>query len=387
MAPAVIDVRTAEDPRDVVHRAVQALAEGKLVALPTETVYGLAASALHRDAVRRLAEVKGRHANQPFTLALKSAEDALDYVPRLSPVAQRLARRCWPGPLTLVVDDNHPESLLRQLSADVRQMISPEGCVGLRVPAHDLVLSVLRLTVGPLALTSANRTGEGDTVTADEVVQSLGDSVDLVLNDGRSKFGQPSSVVRVRQNTVRMLRTGVISERSLRQLASYMLVFVCTGNTCRSPMAEVMMRRRIADRLGCGLEALEDRGVLVHSAGIAAMTGGRASPEAVEVMREMGLDLRDHESQPLSDRIVRFADLVLTMTRGHLDGILAHWPAVAPRAALLSRDGGDISDPIGGPPEMYRRCAQQIDRQLELWLDEIHFEDMLAESDSAATGN
>ena len=87
MAPAVIDVRTAEDPRDVVHRAVQALAEGKLVAFPTETVYGLAASALNEEAVQRLAEVKGRGAGHPFSLAIKSAEEVLDYIPELSPLA------------------------------------------------------------------------------------------------------------------------------------------------------------------------------------------------------------------------------------------------------------------------------------------------------------
>src|SRR5438105_14319783 len=104
MSPVVINVANAEDPRDVVHRAVQALAEGKLVAFPTETVYGLAASALSETAVERLLAVKGRAAGHPLTLAIKSADDALDYVPRLSPLGRRVARRCWPGPLTLVVD-------------------------------------------------------------------------------------------------------------------------------------------------------------------------------------------------------------------------------------------------------------------------------------------
>ena len=386
MAPAVIDLRTAEDPRDVVHRAVQALAEGKLVAFPTETVYGLAASALNEEAVQRLADVKGRRAGHPFSLAIKSAEEALDYIPELSPLAQRLARRCWPGPLTLVLDDTHPESLLRQLPDSVRDLVCPDGSIGLRVPAHDLALSVLRLTAGPLALTSANRSGEEETITAEDVVRSLGDGVDLVLDDGRCKFGQPSSVVRVRQNGMHLLRKGVISERALKQLASFMLVFVCTGNTCRSPMAEVLMRKRMADRLGCEPCALEDHGVIILSAGIAAMSGGRASPEAVDVVREMGLELCEHESQPLSDRLVRFADLILAMTRGHLEGILEQWPGAAPRTALLSRDGTDVADPIGGPPEMYRRCARQIDRQLELWMQELDLTKVLAEPGSESVG-
>ena len=87
MPPVVIDVRSAEDIRDVVHRAVQALVEGKLVGFPTETVYGLAASALCPEAVDRLAEVKGRRPGQPFTLGIKSAEEAIDYAPNMSPLA------------------------------------------------------------------------------------------------------------------------------------------------------------------------------------------------------------------------------------------------------------------------------------------------------------
>ena len=80
MPPAVINLRDSDDPQDVVHRAVQALAEGKLLAVPTETVYGLAASALNEEAISRLSKIKRRTAGQPFTLAIKSADDALDYV-------------------------------------------------------------------------------------------------------------------------------------------------------------------------------------------------------------------------------------------------------------------------------------------------------------------
>jgi protein-tyrosine phosphatase len=116
---------------------------------------------------------------------------------------------------------------------------------------------------------------------------------------------------------------------------------------------------------------LEDRGVTVASAGIAAMSGGHATPEAVQVMESKGLDLSQHESQPLSDRLVRYADVILTMTRSHREGLLAQWPEAAGRAFVLSRDHKDIADPIGGPPEMYRRCADQIDAILESWVNEL----------------
>ena len=365
MPPVVIDIRSAEDSRDVVHRAVQSLVEGKLVGFPTETVYGLAASALNEKAVDRLLDAKRRRKGQALTLAIKSADEALDYAPGMSDLGQRLARRCWPGPVTLVVQDNHPDSLLNRLPASVREAVAPTGSVGLRVPAHQTMLDTLRMIAGPIVLTSANRSGEPDALTSQEVVQNLGDDVQLVLDDGRSRFGQPSSVVAVEDNSFRMLRAGVVSEQNLKRLASFVVVFVCTGNTCRSPMAEVICRKLLADRLNCTVDELEDRGVIVRSAGLSAMMGGRAAAEAMDTVSKMGLNLSMHESQPLTDQLVRHADLIWTMTRSHRQAILAQWPEAAGRTALLCQDGSDVADPIGGPAEYYQRCAEQIKAELE----------------------
>ena len=373
MPPVVIDVRKADDLRDVVHRAVQAVTEGKLVAFPTETVYGLAARAIDPDAVARLIEAKGRKAGHPLTLAIKSAEEARDYVPDMSPLAQRLARRCWPGPVTLVVDDSHPEGLIRQLPLSVQSAVSPDRAVGLRVPGHPIILDVLKMLVGPLALTSANRSGQPDSRTASEVLDGFGEDVDLVLDDGPSRFGQPSSVVRVRQNKYEVLRLGVVPENTLRRLTSLMILFVCTGNTCRSPMAEAICRKLLAERLGCPIDELEDQAVIVMSAGIAAGTSGQATPEAVHVMAGMGLDLTAHETQPLSEPLVRHADLLYTMTHAHRQAIVAQWPGAAERVQVLSTSGCDISDPVGGPVERYQRCAGQIEKELRARLKQWEF--------------
>lgn len=371
MAPFVIDVRNTDDRRDVVHRAVQALAEGRLVALPTETVYGLAASARDSSAVARMFELKQRSSNAPLTLAVKSADEALDYIPDIPPLGRRLARRCWPGPVTLVLGDDHPDSLLRKLPADVQRAVSSEGWVGLRVPAHPLVLEILRLLVGPLALTSANLSGQPDAVTAQEVVSSFGDEVSLVLDDGKSKFAQPSSVVRVDRNQIELLRSGVVNVAALKRLSNLLILLVCTGNTCRSPMAEMLLGRKIAGQLGCEISELNDRGVNVLSAGIAAVMSGKPSLEAVNVMRERGLDLTHHESQPLSDRLVRHADVIFTMTQSHRAAVEARWPEASNRIELLCPEGTDVADPIGGPTDAYRSCADQIDVHVEARLKDL----------------
>ena len=369
MPPLLIDVRAADDPRDVVHAAAQTLAEGKLAILPTETVYGLAARALDAAAVDRLREVKGRQSGHPLTLAIRGADEARDYAPDMSPLAKRLARRCWPGPVTLVFDDSHPESLVRRLPAPVQHAVSPREAIGLRVPGHPLVLDTLRMVVGPLVLTSANRGGQTEARTAQEAVRALGDDVDLVLDDGPTRYGQPSSVVRVTGRRYEVLRVGAVPEKTLKRLAGLLILFVCTGNTCRSPMAELLCRRMLAERLGCAMPDLEDRGVQVASAGTSAVAGGGPTEEAIRVLADRGLDLRSHVTQPLTDALVRQADLILTMTQAHRQGLVAQWPSAADRTKVLAASGADIADPIGGPVERYEHCAEQIDEALRARLE------------------
>ncbi len=368
--PAVIDVSATDDPRDIVHRAVQALAEGKLIVFPTETVYVAAASVQHPVALARLTEFRS-DADAPLTLALRSSEELSDYVPGASSLTLRLARRCWPGPVILEVEDRHVDSILTRWPKETQQALAPQGSVRLRVASHPLLQAVQRLISGPLAIASFKQGAEPHAVTGQEAIKCFSNVADLILDDGRCRFGQPSSVVRVDKSTASLIRPGVISETNLRRLASWMAVVVCTGNTCRSPMGEMLLRKRLSERLQIPFAELDERGIVVMSAGVAAPAGECAAEAGIEVMKDFGLDLSAHETQPVTDRLIRFADLVLTMTRGHRDAILSQWPEAAGRVHLLSRDGGDVGDPVGGPLELYRRCALQIDEHIKEWVEEI----------------
>ena len=368
----VIDLRKTDDARDVVHRAVQTLAEGRSVAFPTETDYVIASSVRDQTAVRRLVELSPVRNGEPrLTLALKSADEALDWAPRLSPIGRRIARRCWPGPVTILVADDHPESLVHRLPSSARDAVVGAGRLRLRVPGHQMLAECMRMLAGPVVLAEPVGPGEAPLVTAEDVLARVPAAVTLVLDDGRARYAQPASTIEIHEPDFRVVHPGIVSQETLRRLSSLMVLFVCTGNTCRSPMAETIFRQLLAERFGCRPDEIEEHGVVVASAGIAAWGGGKASNGALEAMAEIGCDLSGHESQPVTENLVRQADIIWTMTASHRAAILSQFPEAGGRVALLSPDRLDVIDPIGGPLATYRKCAQQIREHLLARLDTL----------------
>lgn len=365
----VLDWQNATNQAAIVERAVAALNRGELVGFPTENGYGIAAHVLHAAAIERLIALAIRPDDTPSPLAIPDADQAADWVPDISPLGRRLAKRCWPGPVILRFADGIEKGLARQLPEPVRRHLCPDGALGLYVPEHDALWNVSRLL--PASLVLAASPADREALPAAERTRWLGERVAFLIDDGSMPARQPAAVVRVEGNRWELLRGGTVSAEELSQQTTCLIVFVCTGNTCRSPMAEAICSKMLADRLDCSPAELPRRGFLVHSAGVAAVTGDRAAAEAVEAVRELGADLTRHASQPLTAELVHQADHLITMTRAHAAAVQDRFASYAPCPRLLCPEGNDIPDPIGADQETYRQCARYIQTSLERLLSEL----------------
>jgi L-threonylcarbamoyladenylate synthase len=337
--PVILDWLAASTPDDLIRQTVQTLYDGHLVLLPSEIGYVLAANpATFADE---------RPTIFPSTIPLTryegffDANEFLKYYPQQTPTERAFLQRLWPSGTAVVHGDSPYPAWM---------------------PAHSVLGTILGL-ISPLALFEMNGGQPLEWST-------LGEAVQLIVNVGEIPT-QSLTQVTLNDRHWQIVQQGIVSKEHIRERLTRKIVFVCTGNTCRSPMAEVVFKHRLAERLGCTVAELPLRGYSICSAGVSTSDGHPASPEAVEILGEWGMDLSPHRSQMALAELIAGADDVIAMTRSHLLTILSKYPVLSGSFRLLCGPDGDLDDPIGAGPEVYRVCAEMVRQHVERLITEM----------------
>jgi len=239
METTVLEVNAESPDPESIRRAAEALRGGRLVAFPTETVYGLGANALDASAVARIFEAKGRPARNPIIVHVAGAHAARTLVTAWPPETEILAAKFWPGPLTLVL----PKSAL------VPDVVTGGGpTVGIRVPANPVALSLLRDADIPVAAPSANRSTEVSPTTAAHVLKGLRGRIDIVLDGGPASGGIESTVLDLSCERPRLLRLGLVSAAQIEATIGPVDRDLVPDETLEPLPSPGLMRRHYAPR-------------------------------------------------------------------------------------------------------------------------------------------
>lgn len=330
------------DPNNInyslIKETARVLSSGGIVAMPTETVYGLGGRADIKEVVSKLYDLKQRPKDKPFSFALSNIDKIIDKrFDTLPAFGYRLIEKFWPGPLTIIY-------------------YAPDGQkVGIRVPSNIIAREILEELGQAIYLPSANISGQKEAVSAQEVEDIFNGKIDLIVDGGKCDNPKPSTLVDLTSRAFKVLREGAISEEDIiKTFVRKRIIFVCTGNSCRSPMAHLLFEKYLKQQSPYFEERFE-----VISRGIAAFPGSKVTKEVLDILsKQEGLDASDFRSERLDRHMILSSDLIFTMENIQTRRILNLEPKAEGRVFNLSKFlppelEKDIPDPIGRSKKFY----------------------------------
>lgn len=358
----IIKIDPAQPQEDKIKNVADALLDGKVAIIPTDTVYGLVADSQNQKAVQRVYEIKQRPLDKPFSLAVADKLAIDGFSVTRGALAYKLIDRFWPGPLTLILP------------------AKASGTIGLRMPDNNIALSLISAVNSALVCPSANLSGKPAPVDFAQALADLEGRVDVAIDGGRARLGIESTIVDLTQNPFQIKRPGALAAEEIYKVAGKKnVLFVCTGNSCRSVMAEAYLKKRLSEQ---GRHDLE-----VFSAGILGIPNLGASSQTKQVLEKEGMSVQAHRSRKVDELMIKKSDIIFVMEKMHEQRVLEIVPEAknrifllkefvrASRHAFAGRWGIDtisldIGDPIGQDATFYERTfgiiKESIERLIEI---------------------
>ena len=345
--------------QDKLDKIVQILEDNGVVILPTDTVYGLFTRAFDQTTFERMEKIK-RDRSTPYSVTFNNTNDMFGWYGTVDLVRRNIIGDLTPGPVTVVLPYND------KIPDNYRY---PDHGIGLRVSSNQVLNQVMDKLDFPLWSTSANRAGDGAPVRYADVNPALLKFVDTGIDDGETDYLKSSDVLDLRNRPFSLLREGPWQQKINKILSlskkAFHIVVVCTGNLCRSPIAEVLIRKK--------LESIQNANVIVESAGVYAVDGYPATEEMVSQADRFDLDLSGHKAKQLTPDMIARAGLILSVSTQHSNTIVSSHPQASQKIRLLGEkiDLEEIVDPYQRGEAAYVKAANDIDNAVNSWTEEF----------------